>query len=178
MSTINNKVLEEKIGQLKKAIEIVGGKEDILNNWSNNNEIMNYIINKLFTEDKVTFNINNREYSINELLATKLEYEKYFLKNKNKTIESIIYKIKKYDTSLDSIVRKYKKTRGIEEYNKMFSNLEKTYRRDINMIILKEIDSNVVESLLIGEEEKYYGEYLNQKKKALLDGVISKLGIV
>jgi hypothetical protein len=178
MSTIKNKVLEEKIGQLKKAIEIVGGKEDIINNWSNNDEIMNYIINKLFTEDKVTFNINNREYSINELLATKLEYEKYFLKNKNKTIESIIYKIKKYDTSLDSIVRKYKKTRGIEEYNKMFSNLEKTYRRDINMIILKDIDNNVVEYLLIGEEEKYYGEYLNQKKKALLDGVISKLGIV
>lgn len=178
MSTINNKVLEEKIGQLKKAIEIVGGKEDILNNWSNNNEIMNYIINKLFKDDKVTFNINNREHSINELLAIKLEYEKYFLKNKNKTIESIIYKIKKYDTSLDSIVRKYKKTRGIEEYNKMFSTIEKTYRRDINMIILKEIDSNVVESLLIGEEEKYYGEYLNQKKKALLDGVISKLGIV
>ena len=178
MSTINNKVLEEKIGQLKKAIEIVGGKEDILNNWSNNNEIMNYIINKLFKDDKVTFNINNREHSINELLAIKLEYEKYFLKNKNKTIESIIYKIKKYDTSLDSIVRKYKKTRGIEEYNKMFSNLEKTYRRDINMIILKDIDNNVVEYLLIGEEEKYYGEYLNQKKKALLDGVISKLGIV
>ena len=178
MSTIKNKVLEEKIGQLKKAIEIVGGKEDIINNWSNNDEIMNYIINKLFTEDKVTFNINNREYSINELLATKLEYEKYFLKNKNKTIESIIYKIKKYDTSLDSIVRKYKKPRGIEEYNKMFSNLEKTYRRDINMIILKDIDNNVVEYLLIGEEEKYYGEYLNQKKKALLDGVISKLGIV
>ena len=169
MSTIKNKVLEEKIGQLKKAIEIVGGKEDIINNWSNNDEIMNYIINKLFTEDKVTFNINNREYSINELLATKLEYEKYFLKNKNKTIESIIYKIKKYDTSLDSIVRKYKKTRGIEEYNKMFSNLEKTYRRDINMIILKDIDNNVVEYLLIGEEEKYYGEYLNQKKKALLE---------
>lgn len=178
MSTIKNKVLEEKIGQLKKAIEIVGGKEDILNNWSNNNEIMNYIINKLFKDDKVTFNINNREHSINELLAIKLEYEKYFLKNKNKTIESIIYKIKKYDTSLDSIVRKYKKTRGIEEYNKMFSNLEKTYRRDINMIILKDIDNNVVEYLLIGEEEKYYGEYLNQKKKALLDGVISKLGIV
>ena len=60
----------------------------------------------------------------------------------------------------------------------MFSNLEKTYRRDINMIILKDIDNNVVEYLLIGEEEKYYGEYLNQKKKALLDGVISKLGIV
>ena len=76
MSTIKNKVLEEKIGQLKKAIEIVGGKEDIINNWSNNDEIMNYIINKLFTEDKVTFNINNREYSINELLAIKLEYEK------------------------------------------------------------------------------------------------------
>ena len=30
MSSINNKVLEEKIGQLKKAIEIVGGQEEII----------------------------------------------------------------------------------------------------------------------------------------------------
>lgn len=178
MSSINNKVLEEKVGQLKKAIEIVGGKEQIMDNWSDNDKIMNYIIAKLFETDKVTFNVCNKEYAINELLSIKLGYEKYFLKNKNKTIESIIYKIKKYDTSLDSLIRKYKKTRGIEEYNKMFSTLEKTYRRDINMIILKEIDNNVVESLFAGEEEKYYGEYLNQKKKALLDGVISKMGIV
>ena len=30
MSSINNKALEEKVGQLKKAIEIVGGKEEII----------------------------------------------------------------------------------------------------------------------------------------------------
>ncbi len=178
MNSINNKVLEEKIGQLKKAIEIVGGKEEIMEKWSDNDKIMNYIITKLFEGDKVTFNVCDKEYSINGLLAVKLDYEKYFLKNKSKTIESIIYKIKKYDTSLDSLIRKYKKTRGIEEYKKMFSTLEKTYRRDINITILKEIDSNIVETLLAGEEGKYYGEYLNQKKKALLDGVISKMGIV
>lgn len=178
MSSINNKALEEKVGQLKKAIEIVGGKEEIIEKWSDNDKIMSYIITKLFEEDKVTFEVSYKEYSINRLLAIKLDYEKYFLKNKSKTIESIIYKIKKYDTSLDSLIRKYKKTRGIEEYNKIFSTLEKTYRRDINMIILKEIDSKIIESLLSGEEEKYYGEYLNQKKKALLDGVISKMGIV
>ena len=178
MSSINNKVLEEKIGQLKKAIEIVGGQEEIIDKWSNNDKIMNYIITKLFEEGKVTFNVCNKEYSINELLGIKLDYEKYFLKNKNKTIENIIQKIKKQDTSLDSLIRKYKKTRGIEEYNKMFSTLEKTYRRDINMIILREVDNVAVEALFAGEEEKYYGEYLNQKKKALLDGVISKMGIV
>ncbi|SCJ55915.1 Uncharacterised protein [uncultured Clostridium sp.] len=178
MSSINNKALEEKVGQLKKAIEIVGGKEEIVEKWSNNDKIMSYIITKLFEEDKVTFEVSDKEYSINRLLSIKLDYEKYFLKNKSKTIESVIYKIKKYDTSLDSLIRKYKKTRGIEEYNKIFSILEKTYRRDINMIILKEIDSGIVEALLSGEEEKYYGEYLKQKKKALLDGIISKMGIV
>lgn len=178
MSSINNKGLEEKVGQLKKAIEIVGGKEEIIEKWSDNDKIMSYIITKLFKDDKVTFEVSNKEYFINGLLAIKLDYEKYFLKNKNKTIESIIYKIKKYDTSLDSLIRKYKKTRGIEEYNKIFATLEKTYRRDINLIILKEIDSDIIEALLSGEEEKYYGEYLNQKKKALLDGVISKMGIV
>ena len=178
MSSINNKALEEKVGQLKKAIEIVGGKEEIVEKWSNNDKIMSYIITKLFEGDKVTFEVSDKEYSINRLLSIKLDYEKYFLKNKSKTIESVIYKIKKYDTSLDSLIRKYKKTRGIEEYNKIFSILEKTYRRDINMIILKEIDSSIVEALLSGEEEKYYGEYLKQKKKALLDGIISKMGIV
>ena len=178
MSSINNKALEEKVGQLKKAIEIVGGKYEIINKWNDNEKLMNYIITKVFKEDTVRFNIEDKEYSINKLLSIKLEYEKNFLKNKSKTIESIIYKIKKYDTSLDSLIRKYKKTRGIEEYNKIFTTLEKTYRRDINMIILREIDSIVIEALLSGEEERYYGEYLNQKKKALLDGVISKMGIV
>lgn len=178
MSSINNKALEEKVGQLKKAIEIVGGKYEIINKWNDNEKLMNYIITKVFNEDTVRFNIEDKEYSINKLLSIKLEYEKNFLKNKSKTIESIIYKIKKYDTSLDSLIRKYKKTRGIEEYNKIFATLEKTYRRDINIIILREIDSSVIEALLSGEEERYYGEYLNQKKKALLDGVISKMGIV
>ena len=173
---IKDRGLNEKINQLKKGLEIVGGKSNLL--LEDNNEILNYIIEKAFNDGIVKFNINNIEYTINELIKCKQAYEIYFLKNKLTTLNSIIYKIKKYDTSLDSIVRKYKKTRGIEEYNKMFSNLEKTYRRDINMIILKDIDNNVVEYLLIGEEEKYYGEYLNQKKKALLDGVISKLGIV
>ena len=71
MSSINNKVLEEKIGQLKKAIEIVGGQEEIIDKWSNNDKIMNYIITKLFEEGKVTFNVCNKEYSINELLGIK-----------------------------------------------------------------------------------------------------------
>lgn len=178
MIQINNKMLEEKIGQLRKAIEIVGGKEEIVNKFNNNEDIVNYMIENLLQENSVTFNVENKEYTMSELLAVKLEYEKYFLKNKAKTIQSIVYKIKKYDTSLDSLIRKYKKTRGIEEYNKIFSILEKTYRRDINVIILKEINSEIVESLMVGEEDRYYGEYLLQKKKALLDGVISKMGIV
>lgn len=178
MITVNNKTLEEKLGQLRKAMEIVGGKDEITAKFNDNDAIVNYIIERFLEGKEAKFNINNKEYYMNELLAIKLEYEKYYLKNKVKSIDSIVYKIKKYDTSLDSLIRKYKKSRGIEEYNKIFDTLEKTYRRDINIIILKEIDLEVVESLIAGEEVKFYGEYLLQKKKALLDGVISKMGIV
>ena len=177
MSSINNKALEEKVGQLKKAIEIVGGKEEIIEKWSDNDKIMSYIITKLFEEDKVTFEVSDKEYSINRLLAIKLDYEKYFLKNKSKTIESIIYKIKKYDTSLDSLIRKYKKTRGLEEYNKIYASINKTYRLDINKLVLSSVN-NIENITDLDEQEHLYGEYLNQKRKQIVDGVVSKVGIV
>ena len=41
MLTIDNKVIEEKIKQLKKAIEIVGGKS-LLKEFKNNGDLANY----------------------------------------------------------------------------------------------------------------------------------------
>ena len=108
----------------------------------------------------------------------KKKYEKNFLRNKGKAIDSIVYKIKKYDTSLDSEIRKYKKSNGIEEYNRIYDIVEKRYRRDINMLVLNSIDSNIVEQISVEEEGKYYGEYLTQKKKQIIHGVFSKMGIV
>ena len=57
-------------------------------------------------------------------------------------------------------------------------SISKRYRLDINKIVLSEIDEEVVSALTIEDEAKYYGEYLDQKKKQIIDGVISKMGIV
>ena len=60
---IKDRGLNEKINQLKKGLEIVGGKSALL--LEDNNEILNYIIEKAFNDGVVKFNINNIEYTIN-----------------------------------------------------------------------------------------------------------------
>ena len=95
---IKDRGLNEKINQLKKGLEIVGGKSALL--LEDNNEILNYIIEKAFNDGVVKFNINNIEYTINELIKCKQAYEIYFLKNKLTTLNTIVYKIKKYDIVL------------------------------------------------------------------------------
>ena len=99
------------------------------------------------------------------------------MRNKLTTLNSIVYKIKKYYTSLDSLIRKYKKTRGLEEYNKIYASINKTYRLDINKLVLSSVN-NIENITDLDEQEHLYGEYLNQKRKQIVDGVVSKVGIV
>ncbi|MBS4955523.1 MAG: hypothetical protein KHZ99_00525 [Clostridium sp.] len=173
---IKDRGLNEKINQLKKGLEIVGCKSNLLSD--DNSEILNYIIEKTFSDGIVKFNINNIDYSINELIKCKQAYEIYFLKNKLTTLNSIVYKIKKYDTSLDSLIRKYKKSRSLEEYNDITKRIKKTYRLDINKLVLNSINSEILDELSLEEQESFYSEYLSQKRKQIIDGVISKMGIV
>ena len=173
---IKDRGLNEKINQLKKGLEIVGGKSNLL--LDDNSEILNYIIEKAFSYGVVKFNINNIEYTINELIKCKQAYEIHFLKNKLTTLNSIVYKIKKYDTSLDSLIRKYKKSRSLEEYNEITNRIKKTYRLDINKLVLSSINSEILEKLSLEEQESFYSEYLSQKRKQIIDSVISKMGIV
>ena len=63
---IKDRGLNEKINQLKKGLEIIGGKSVLL--CDDNSEILNYIIEKAFNDGIVKFNINNTEYTINELI--------------------------------------------------------------------------------------------------------------
>ena len=172
---INNNLLNEKINQLKKGLEIVGANENLYN--KTNDEIINDILDMAFKGETLKFTINDSEYSINELIQLKQEYEKHFLRNKLTTLNSIVYKIKKYDTSLDSLIRKYKKTRGLEEYNKIYVSINKTYRLDINKLVLSSVN-NIENITDLDEQEHLYGEYLNQKRKQIVDGVVSKVGIV
>lgn len=172
---INNNLLNEKINQLKKGLEIVGANENLYN--KTNDEITNDILDMAFKGETLKFTINDSEYTINELIQLKQEYEKHFLRNKLTTLNSIVYKIKKYDTSLDSLIRKYKKTRGLEEYNKIYASINKTYRLDINKLVLSSVN-NIENITDLDEQEHLYGEYLNQKRKQIVDGVVSKVGIV
>ena len=172
---INNNLLNEKINQLKKGLEIVGANENLYN--KTNDEIINDILDMAFKGETLKFTINDSEYTINELIQLKQEYEKHFLRNKLTTLNSIVYKIKKYDTSLDSLIRKYKKTRGLEEYNKIYASINKTYRLDINKLVLSSV-KNIENITDLDEQEHLYGEYLNQKRKQIVDGVVSKVGIV
>lgn len=172
---INNNLLNEKINQLKKGLEIVGANENLYN--KTNDEIINDILDMAFKGETLKFTINDSEYTINGLIQLKQEYEKHFLRNKLTTLNSIVYKIKKYDTSLDSLIRKYKKTRGLEEYNKIYASINKTYRLDINKLVLSSVN-NIENITDLDEQEHLYGEYLNQKRKQIVDGVVSKVGIV
>ena len=66
MIEINNKILEEKLKQLKKAIEIVGGK-GFLDNIKNDNKLAELLIEKALTSEVVEIEINNENYSVNKL---------------------------------------------------------------------------------------------------------------
>lgn len=168
MLTIDNKVIEEKIKQLKKAIEIVGGKS-LLDEIKNNGDLANYILNSSFQGEKAIFTIMDREYTINELMKIKLEYEKNYIKKKKIYIEKIAYKIKEYNTFLDSLIRKYRKNGGLEEFRSIKEEIELRYYKDINSFLLNKIDVEITDS------KDLYGEYLNSKKEDFINSIICNI---
>ena len=168
MLTIDKKVIEEKIKQLKKAIEIVGGKS-LLNEFKNNGDLANYILNSSFKGEKVIFKIIDNEYTVNELLKLKLEYEKNYIKNKKIYIEKISYKIKEYNTYLDSLIRKYRKNGGLEEFRSIKEEIDLRYYKDINNFLLNKIGSDIDSS------NDYYGEYLESKKEDFINSIICSI---
>ena len=168
MLTIDNKVIEEKIKQLRKAIEIVGGKS-LLDEFKNNGDLANYILNSSFQGEKVTFNIMNNEYSVNELFKLKLDYEKNYIKTKKVYIEKIVYKIKEYNTYLDSLIRKYRKNGGLEEFRSIKEEIDLRYHKDINSFLLNKIDSEIENS------KDFYGEYLDSKKEDFINSIICSI---
>lgn len=167
MLTINDKMLEEKIKQLRKAIEIVGGKS-FLGTIKNNDELAIFILKSSFQNEYIYIEVLEKKYSISELLKIKLEYEKNYIKTKKKYVQKIVYKIKEYNTYLDSLIRKYRKSGGIEEFRNIKNEIEIRYSLDINNFILSkiiDIDLNL--------NEDFYGEYLNAKKEDFINTVIS-----
>ncbi|MBX7382568.1 hypothetical protein K4H51_12930, partial [Clostridium chauvoei] len=78
---LNEKHIEEKIKHLKKAIEIVGGIDLLENKFKNQEDLFKYIIETVFKEDKIVFEIQNTIFTIKELMDIKIRYEKHLIKN-------------------------------------------------------------------------------------------------
>lgn len=167
MLTIDDKVLEEKIKQLRKAIEIVGGK-NFLDEIEDNENLSRYILNNSFKGDKIIFEIMEMKYSIEELMKIKLDYEKNYIKTKKMYLEKIIYKIKEYNTYLDSLIRKYRKNGGIEEFRAIKEEINLRYSKDIDSFLLNKISN-------YDNSESFYGDYLNSKKEDFINSIISNI---
>lgn len=165
---INNKVLDEKVKHLKKAIEILGGNE-YLNSIKNDDELLERILISLFSKEEGKLNINNKSLSVNAILSEKIDYEKNYIKTKKKYTEKIVYKIKSYNSSLETLIRKFKNTNSIELYREIKKEINLRYRMDIDNYILSKIDN------LSDDNSKYYGEYLNSKKDDFINTIINIL---
>lgn len=169
MITIDNKLIEEKLKQLKKAIEIVGGKE-FLKSIGSDDELALFILQSSFQNEYSYIEVLGIKYSILELLKLKLEYEKSYIKDKKKYVQKITYKIKEYNTYLDSLIRKYRKNCGIEEFRSIKNEIELRYEIDINNFIL----SNIIK-INNDINNDYYGEYLNSKKEDFINAIITSI---
>lgn len=169
MITIDNKLIEEKLKQLKKAIEIVGGKE-FLKSIGSDDELALFILQSSFQNEYSYIEVLGIKYSILELLKLKLEYEKSYIKDKKKYVQKITYKIKEYNTYLDSLIRKYRKNGGIEEFRSIKNEIELRYEIDINNFIL----SNIIK-INNDINNDYYGEYLNSKKEDFVNAIITSI---
>lgn len=166
---IKDKKIEESAKQLEKAIEIVGGI-DYLKDINDESQLIEEIIRNVFSKGEALIFVEGRGYTVIELIELKVEFEKYFLKNKKKVISRIVSKIKEYNTLLDSKIRKFKKSNSIEEFREIVKEIEKKYAWEFDNFFLMYIDN-------IDENKNYYGKYLTEKKKQIIDSVLVKLGI-
>ena len=163
---LNDKKIEESVNHLGKAIEIVGGEFQI----EDREVLVSQIIRNLFEKGSATIEILGKDYSIEELFLKKTEFEKYYLKNKIKTVRSIVEKIKKYNTELEGKIRKFKKFNSIELLREINEEIEQRYKWEFDKFLLINIENR-------DEEKNYYGSYLGEKKKQLIDSILVKLGI-
>lgn len=167
---INDSIIEEKLKQLKKAIEIVGGKEFLEENLKNNEDFINYILNSAFNEDKIQFNIGGFNYTINELLEIKQRYEKSLLKTKNNTILSIANKIKCNKNSLYKMIKYFDNDEN--ELNEIFKRINDVHGNEIDALVLKGVHAFIKDNK---SNEELYGDYLKEKKEDIIKSIIRKV---
>ncbi|MEG2737645.1 hypothetical protein [Clostridium sp.] len=166
---LKDKKMEESLKHLRKAIEIVGGC-DYLEKIDNDSDLIEEILRYVFYKGEATICIDARNYTVMELCTLKTEFEKYFLKNKLKVINRIVSKIKEYNTQLESKIRKFKKSNSIDEFKVIVQEIEDRYKWEFDNFLLNYIDN-------MDEDKNYYGEYLKEKRKQMIDSILKKLGI-
>lgn len=171
MITIENKMLEDKLKNILKGIEILGGKEDI-NNVASPNELIVSIVNSALKGEEATIKINNKDFAISNIVKSKVEFEKHFIKNKAKVIKYMVMSITKHNSEVVSLLKKYRKDANIETFKEIEKRIIKTYGEDINRLILVNCDVDYSNNV---DGSKYYGEYLLSKREELLYAIISKL---
>ncbi|MGL5648884.1 MAG: hypothetical protein ACRDDY_13635 [Clostridium sp.] len=163
---LKDKKIDESLNHLGKALEIVGVefKDD------DKEEVVRNIIRNVFENGKAVIEVSEKEYSIEELFSKKTEFEKYYLKNKLKIVRRIVEKVKKYNTELESKIRKFKKDNSFETLREINTEIENRYKWEFDEFLLINIENKK-------ENKDYYGSYLKEKKSALIDSILMKLGI-
>ena len=156
-----SKGLDEVKKNLKKGIEVLGGNSILF-------EDIDSIILSAFLYNKGKITINNKDYSGEEILKAKIQYEKYLLLNKKKYVEKILFKVNKYDKALESLIKKYNQHGSIEDFNNINHIIEDSYSYDIDNYILGAVDSEE-------KSQELYGEYLSEKKDAFIKEIFYKL---
>ncbi|MGV3074078.1 hypothetical protein ACEE21_03115 [Clostridium baratii] len=166
---LKDKKIEESLKHLRKAIEIVGGNK-YLENIKTDEQLIEELLRYVFYKGEAIITIDGRSYTVMELCTLKTEFEKYFLKNKLKVINRIVTKIKKYNTELEGKIRKFKKSNSIEEFKEIVEEIEERYKWEFDNFLLNYIDN-------MDDDKNYYGEYLKEKRKQIIDSILMKLGI-
>lgn len=171
MITIENKMLEDKLKNIIKGIEILGGKE-VANNIGTQEELIVSIVTSALRGEEAKLNIFNKEYTIGEIAKAKVEFEKHFIKNKAKVIKYMVLSISRHNNEVIALLKKYRKDGNIETYREIEKKIIKTYSEDINKLILVNCEIDYSNDF---EESKYYSEYLLSKREEIVYSVISKL---
>lgn len=170
-----DKKIEEKLKQINKAMEVVGGKPYI-DSFQNENDLYSKIVYDTFANGTFIFSSNGIEYSMDALLKAKNEYEKHLIKNKNKVVSEVIYKVHNYGQDIETLIRKYKKSQSIEIFREIEELINKRYGKILDKHILHFVNDSNINHIDFNSEE-YYGEYLKEKKKEMILLIFKKLSI-
>lgn len=154
--------VKEIKNNLAKGIEILGGKEILVN------EDIDSLIIKSFITNNGKIELNQKSYSSEELLKCKSDYEKYLLLNKKKYIEKILFKIQSYDNALLTLIKSYNNNASNETYKEINNFILTQYKYDIDNYILNFITNHT-------ESNDFYFTYLTQKREAFVNELFFKL---